>query len=122
MLIMHRILLYVAFGWLTAGGMLHFIIDVLSQYIRGKRIPGAETTLYYGLNSAYALGQMLFGLIGLWLAWRAFEVLDERPVVVLSLLGAVGWLVIDFLFIEYREPKVIATVFGMFILAAAVTA
>jgi MFS family permease len=105
MLIMHRTLLYLAFGWLTAGGTLHFIIDVLSQYMRGKRVRSAETTLYYGLNSAYALGQMLFGLIGLWLAWRAFEVLDERPVVVLCLLGAIGWLAIDFLFIEYREPK-----------------
>src|ERR1700744_1675549 len=121
MLIMHKTLLYLAFGWLTAGGMLHFIIDVLSQYIRGKRIPSAETTLYYGLNSAYALGQMLFGLIGLWLPWRAFEVLDKRPVVVLSLLGAIGWLVIDSLFIEYLEPKIIATIFGMLILAAAVT-
>jgi hypothetical protein len=105
MLIMHRTRLHLAFGWLTAGGTLHFIIDVLSQYIRGKRIPSAETTLYFGLNSAYALGQMLVGPIGLWLAWRAFEVLDERPVVVLSLLGAIGWFVIDFLFIEYREPK-----------------
>jgi uncharacterized membrane protein (DUF441 family) len=119
---MHRILFYVAFGWLTAAGLLHFTIDVLSQYLRGKRAPSAETTLYYGMNSAYALGQVLFGLIGLWLAWRAVEVLDEWPVIVLSLSATVGWLAIGFVFIEYREPKVIAALFGALILAAAITA
>jgi hypothetical protein len=119
---MHRILLYVAFGWLTAGGLLHFIIDVLSQYVRGKRVPSAETTLYYGLNTAYALGQVLFGLMGLWLTWRVAGVLDERPVVVLSLLGTIGWLLIGFVFMEYREPKVIVAIFGLLIIAAAVTA
>jgi hypothetical protein len=119
-IISHRTLLYAAFGWLIAGGVLHFIIDVLSQYIRGTRTPSPETMLYYGMNSAYAFGQMLFGLIGLWLAWRAVSVLEEWPVVLLSLLGAIGWLAIGLVFIEYWEPKVIATIFGVLILLAAV--
>ncbi|WP_213775830.1 hypothetical protein [Bradyrhizobium sp. dw_78] len=119
---MHKILLYAAFGWLTIAGFLHFIIDVLSQYVRGKRLPGIETSLYYGMNSAYALGQVLFGLLGLWLAWRAVDVLGERPVMALSLAGAAGWLVIGFMFIEYWEPKFIAALFAVLIIAAAATA
>jgi hypothetical protein len=58
---MARYLTLAAFGWLTLTGTLHFAIDVLSQYLRGKRVPGPETTLYYRLNSAFALGQVLFG-------------------------------------------------------------
>jgi hypothetical protein len=119
---MHKILLYTAFGWLTLGGLLHFVIDVLSQYLRGKRPPGGETSLYYGMNSAYALGQVLFGLVGLWLAWRATDLLGERPLVALSLAGAVGWLAIGFVFIEYWEPKFIAALFAVLIIAAAATA
>src|SRR5258706_7584243 len=119
---MHKILLYAAFGWLTLGGFLHFVIDVLSQYVRGKRPPGVETSLHYGMNSAYALGQVLFGLIGLWLAWRATELLGERPVVALSLAGAVGWLAIGFVFIEYWEPKFTAGLFAVLLVAAAATA
>jgi hypothetical protein len=119
---MHRILLCVAFGWLTAGGVLHFVIDVVSQYVRRKRPPGRETSLYYGLNTAYALGQALFGALGLWLAWRAIDLLGERPVVALSLAGAAGWLAIGFLFIEYREPKFVAAMFAVLVIAAAMTA
>jgi hypothetical protein len=62
---MHKIFLYTAYGWLLLGGTLHFFIDVVSQYWRGKRVPGPEATLYYGLNSAYALGQILFAILAL---------------------------------------------------------
>ena len=55
---MHRNLLYAAYGFLLLSGILHFSIDVVSQYMRGKRTPGSEATLYYGLNTAYALGQL----------------------------------------------------------------
>ncbi|WP_145958942.1 hypothetical protein [Sphingobium sp. SCG-1] len=40
-----EILAFAAFGWLTFTGTLHFAIDVASQYVRGKRGPGPETTL-----------------------------------------------------------------------------
>jgi hypothetical protein len=41
---------------------MHLIIDVLSGYLRGKRPPGPETTLFYGMHTAYGLGQMFVGL------------------------------------------------------------
>jgi hypothetical protein len=56
---MHKYLVYTAYGWLTLSGTLHFVIDVLSQYLRGTRAPGPETTLFFGLNTAYAMGQMV---------------------------------------------------------------
>lgn len=108
---------YAAFGWLAVSGVLHFVIDVLSQYLRGKRLPGAETTLYYGLNSAFALGQVVFGLLGLYVAWRVSYLLRETPVLALSLAASLGWLAITFLFMEYWEPKLNAGIFCLLILA-----
>jgi hypothetical protein len=43
---MHTYILYAAYGWLTWSGTLHFVIDVMSQYLRGKRAASTETTLY----------------------------------------------------------------------------
>ena len=112
-----RGLLWAAYGWLTAGGVLHFAIDVISQYLRGKRVPGAETTLYYGMNSAYAFGQVLFGVVGLGLCWRAATLAGGLPFAMLSLVAVLGWLAIGFLFIEYWEPKFGIAVFGLLIVA-----
>ena len=50
---LHHTLLYAAYGWLLLSGLLQIGIDVVSQYLRGKRAPSTSTTLYYGLNSAY---------------------------------------------------------------------
>jgi hypothetical protein len=61
----HLSLLYAAYGLLLLSGTLHFAIDVVGQYARGKRSPGNATTLYYGLNSAYALRQVLFAALAL---------------------------------------------------------
>lgn len=119
---MHKVLIYAAYGWLVLGGTTHFAVDVVSQYLRGKRVPGPETTLFYGLNTAFALGQVLFGLLGLWVAWRAIHLLSERPVAVLSLGAAIGWLAIAFVFLEYWEPKFVVAVYGVLVIAAAVTA
>lgn len=116
---MHKILVYAAYGWLALGGMLHFAIDVAAQYLRGKRAPGPETTLYYGLNSAFALGQVVFGLLGLWLAWRAADLLRAWPVRALSIGAALGWLAIALVFLEYWEPKFAMAVFGVLVIAAA---
>ena len=49
---MHKALIYAAFGWLTLSGVMHFFVDVVSYHLQGKRIPGPETTLYYGLQLA----------------------------------------------------------------------
>src|SRR5712691_11963586 len=109
---MHKILVFTAFGWLTFGGTLHFAIDVVSQYLRGKRVPGPETTLYFGLNTAFALGQILFGLLGLLVGRQALEVLGQWPAVVLCLAATIGWLAFSFIFLEYWEPKFVIAVFG----------
>jgi hypothetical protein len=119
---MHKNLIYAAFGWLAFSGSMHFIIDVLSQYIRGKRVPGAETTFYYGLNTSYALGQMLFALVCLFLARRAPDVLDSWPMMALSLAAASAWLAITFAFMGYWEPKMNAAIFGALLIAAIATA
>ena len=118
---MHKYIVYVAYGWLALSGMLHFAIDVVSQYLRGKRAPGLETTLYYGLNSAFALGQVAFGLLGLCVAWRAMYLLSETPALILSVAVALGWLAITFLFMSYWEPKLNAGIFCVLIVAAFLT-
>lgn len=115
---MHKYIVYAAYGWLALSGILHFSIDVVSQHLRGKHPPGIETTLYYGLHSAFALGQVVFGLLGLFLAWRAMDVLSQTPVLVLSVVAALGWLAITFLFMEYWEPKMNISIFLVLILAA----
>jgi hypothetical protein len=118
---MHKYLVYAAYGLLTLGGAMHFFIDVVSQYLRGKRPPGSETTLYFGLNTAYALSQVLFGLMALFIARTAFPLLDQWPAIAISLSAAVCWLIFTFLFIEYREPKIGAGIFTALMIAAAVT-
>jgi hypothetical protein len=59
----HNLLLYGAYCWLLLSGLSHFGIDVVSQYIRGKRTPSPETTLYFCLNSSYAVSQKLFAVL-----------------------------------------------------------
>ena len=115
---MHRILLYAAYGWLVLSGSMIFTIDVVSQYVRGKRVPGPETTLYYGLMTSFALGQVLFGLLCLWLSWKAPEVVSRAPVAILSVLAALVWLLVAIVSIEYREPKLTAAIFTILILLA----
>jgi hypothetical protein len=118
---MHKYFIYAAYGWLALTGVLHFIVDVVSQYARGTRAPGLETTLYYGLNSAFSLGKVAFGLLGLYLAWRAMDLVSEAPVLLLSIAAAFGWLAITFMFIEYWQPKFNAGIFCALILAAFMT-
>jgi hypothetical protein len=117
---MHKNLLYVAYGWLLLGGVLHFGIDVVSQYVRGKRAPGAEATLYYGLNTAYALGQVLFALLALLAIRHGLAVMRQWPGLTLGLAAAAAWLTIGFVFLEYREPQIVVAVFVVLLIAAAV--
>jgi hypothetical protein len=119
---MHKWLVYGTYGWLLLGGTMHLAIDVVSQYLRGKRTPGPETTLYFGMHTAYGLGQIFLGLLGLLLAWRALDVVGQWPAMSLCIVAAASWLVFSVIFIEYWEPKVIAVVFGALALAAAITA
>jgi hypothetical protein len=115
---MHRYIVYAAYGWLVLSGVLHFAVDVVSQYVRGTRAPGAEATLYYGLNSAFSLGEVAFGMLALSVAWRAMHLLSQGPALLLSVAAALGWLAITVLFMSYWEPKFTAGIFCVLIVAA----
>ena len=52
---MHKKLLYAAYGYLLVTAVLHYLIDVVAQYVRKHRAPSAATTIYWGLHSAYSL-------------------------------------------------------------------
>jgi hypothetical protein len=118
---MHRILAYIAFTWLTLAGTLHFAVDVVAQYARGRRVPGPETTLYYGLNTAYALGLVLFGLLGLLVARRAIGLFRAWSARLVCGAAAIGWFAVALRFIEYPQPRFMMAAFGV-LLFAAVTA
>ena len=117
---MQQKLLYAAYGWLLLSGILQFVIDVVSQHVRGKRAPGVETTLYYGLNTAYALGQVMFALLALLLMRDNAVLLGRWPALTLGFAAGCGWLAIAFLFLEYREPRFIMSIFIAILLCAAI--
>lgn len=119
---MQRSLLLAAFCWLAFAGTMHFTIDVVSHALQGRHAPSRETTLYYGLQSAYALGTAAFGLLGLLLAWRAPLLASSWQVLLLSLLVGTAWLAIAWLFIDYRQPLFATAFFLLLVIAAAVRA
>jgi hypothetical protein len=108
---MARYLTFGAFGWLAFTGTLHFAIDDVSQYWRSKHPPGPEITLYYGLHSVFALGQVLFGLTCLWAVRRQPNLLSDPVIVLLSVVGAAAWLTLTFAAMDYWEPNLNAGVF-----------
>ncbi|WP_182629367.1 hypothetical protein [Clostridium chromiireducens] len=108
---MNKILIYAAYGWLTFSGTMHILIDVVSQYFRNTRVPSAETTLYWGLNIAYGMGQIIFGVFALLVARYAFGILKKLPTIALSYLAAGAWLVFGHFFIEYRQPQNMVFIF-----------
>ena len=118
---LHLSLLYAAYGWLLLSGTLHFAIDVVGQYARGKRLPGNATTLYYGLNSAYALSQVLFAALALLAISQGLSILGQWPGLILGFLAAVSWLAICVLFLEYRQPRMTVGLFAALLAAAALT-
>ena len=117
----HVPLLYTAYGWLLLSGTLQFAIDVVGQYARGKRPPGTATTLYYGLNSAYALSQILFATLALLALSQGLIILGRWPGLVLGFLAASGLMAICVLFLEYRQPRMTVGLFAALLAAAALT-
>ncbi len=117
---MERILMLAAFGWLTFGGVVHFVIDVVSQAMRGARAPGPATTAYYGLHSSYALSQVLLAACGFLIAFGAPELLRATSLKVVCLVALAAWLTICVLFVEYWQPRLIAGIFGALVVSAAV--
>ena len=97
---------------------MHFGIDVVSQYLRRKRPKGQITSLYYGLQSAYALGEVFFALMALLALSQGANVVGGWPGLSISLAAGAGWLSICIFFIEYRQPRLVAVIF---IVAAIVT-
>lgn len=116
-----KYLTYGAYGLLAVGGTLHFIADVVSQKLRGVRAPSPETTLYYGLNTCFSIGQVALGAVGLWLMMNAPELVKSTPMTVITLLAGLSWLAVTFLFIEYREPKAAMAVFVALFIASVVS-
>jgi hypothetical protein len=88
---------------------------------RGKRLPGNATTLYYGLNSAYALSQVLFAALALIAVSQGLIILGHWPGLILGFLAALCWLAIRVLFLEYRQPRMTVALFAALLAAAALT-
>ena len=117
---MHKFLLYASYGWLLLVSLLHFSIDVLSHYWRGERTPGVDT-LYFGLHSAYTLGQVLIAVVALLLIRNGVPFFGEWPGWVLGFTAAAAWLAVCVAFISYREPRIVIGLFAI-LLAGAVLA
>lgn len=83
-------------------------------------MPGKESTLYYGLNSAFALSQVLFGLLCLWAVRRQPDLLRDPTVMALSVAGGAAWLALTFLAMDYWEPKLNAGIFAVLLATAIV--
>jgi hypothetical protein len=117
----HGVLLYAAYSWLLLSGLLHFGIDVVSQYLRGKRPPGRATTLYYGLNSSYAFSQILFAALALFAISQGMTALGRWPGLALGLFAASGWFVLSLLFLEYPQPRMTVALFAALLTGAVLT-
>lgn len=100
-----------AYGLLLFIGVGHFVADVVAQKLRGVRPPGLETTRFYGLNTSYALGQVVLGVVGLWLLRRAPALARANVFLAVSAFAGVSWLLVSFFFMEYREPRYAAGLF-----------
>ncbi len=118
---LHDTLLYAAYGWLLLSGFLQIGIDVVSQHLRGKRVPGPATTLYYGLNSAYGLSQILFALLALFAIRQGLAAMGQWSGVSLGFVAAAAWFTLSVLFLEYPQPRMTVALFVALLLATAFT-
>ena len=118
---LHGMLLYGAYGWLLLTGILHFAVDVASQYVRGKRRPSPETTLYYGLNSTYALSQILFATLALFAIRHGLAAMGQEYGLALGLFASCAWFSLCLQFMEYSQPRAAAAIFGVLLAGVALT-
>ena len=119
---LHSLLVYTAYGWLLVSALLQLGIDVVSQYVRGKRPPGPQTTLYYGLNSTYAVSQVLFAALALLAVHQGMSSMDRWPGISLGFVAACAWFVLLWLFFEYSQPRMALLLFAALLAGAALTA
>ena len=118
---LHGLLLYGAYGWLLLGGILHFGVDVVSQDLRGKRLAGPATTLYYGLNSTYAVSQILFAVLALFALRHGLTAMGQGSGLALGLVAACAWFVLCLRFIEYPQPRIVVAVYAGLLAGVALT-
>ena len=107
--------------WLLLSGTLQFGIDVVAQYVRGKRPPAPQRPSSYGLNSAYALSQILFAVMALLALSQGLIILGRWPGLSLGFLAASSWMAICVLFLEYWQPRMTVALFVVLLATAALT-
>jgi hypothetical protein len=120
-LFVRRNLLFVAYGYLFWAGVLHFLIEVALAHLGGRLAPGPQTSLYYGLHSAYALGQVAFGMAAVLIVRTGSDVLARRGGLAVGIAAAGAWLVLAFLFIEYVQPRIHMAVVLILLIGAALS-
>ena len=54
---------------------------------------------------------VMFGMLGLFIAWRALHLLTTIPALILALVAGLGWLALSLFFMEYWEPSFNIAVF-----------
>ncbi|MDG2522579.1 hypothetical protein P7B02_13600 [Caulobacter segnis] len=118
---MRRNLLFVAYGYLFWAGALHFLIEVVLSHLGGRLTPGPQTSLYYGLHSAYALGQVAFGLAAVLIVRAGSDVMARRGGLAIGIAAASAWLVFAFLFIDYVQPRIHMAVVLILLIGAALS-
>jgi hypothetical protein len=119
---MHRAFLYGAFGFLLLTGVLHFVVDVVHQHYSGQRPAGTETTYYFGLHSAYALGQVVFAALAILIIRSGSDLLSKVPGQVISFIAVAGWFAICFKFSEYIPPRINLGIVTALLIGAVITA
>ncbi|WP_250009063.1 hypothetical protein [Actinoplanes sp. M2I2] len=103
-------------------GVLHFAVDVVHQHLSGHRPAGTESTYYFGLHSAYALGQVAFAALAILVVRSGSDVMSKIPGQVISLAAVAGWFVICLKFIEYMPPRINIVIVACLLVGAAATA
>ena len=107
---MHRTLLYAAFGWLGISGALHYVIDVVAYYMRGQRRGDGDAMLYYGLHTAYSLGQVTGALLALLAIGTGSDLFERTAGLILGVIAVAGWLAISIAFSGYTPPRINAAI------------
>ncbi|WP_369059562.1 hypothetical protein ABOZ73_18455 [Caulobacter sp. 73W] len=116
---MRKNLLFVAYGYLFWAGVLHFQIEVVLPHLDERMAQGPQSDLYYGLHSAYALGQAAFGLAAVLIVRSGSDLLARRPGQAVGLAAVAGWLAFAAIFIDYVQPRIHMIVVLVLLIGAA---
>ena len=92
---------------------------MVSQYIRGNRTPSPETTLYFGLNSSYAVSQTLFAVLALFAIRQRVTAMAKPQVLCWGFVAACAWFARSLMFLEYPQPRITVAVFAILLVGVA---